>query len=69
MRPILNTARRAEIPLDVKAILEGRANDYPLMPNDMLFIPRQRSLASSLARPLAFAVPTLITGLVYSAIR
>ncbi len=40
LRPILNTNRRAPIEVDVKRIFEGKANDVPLLPNDILYIPR-----------------------------
>jgi polysaccharide biosynthesis/export protein len=39
LRPVLDTARRAEIHLDMKAIMEAKANDYPLMANDILYVP------------------------------
>jgi polysaccharide biosynthesis/export protein len=63
LRPILNTSRRAEIPVNIKAILQGRENDYPLMPNDLLMIPRSRSKL----RPLAVVVPALVTSLIFVA--
>jgi polysaccharide export outer membrane protein len=40
LRPILNTDRRAAIEVNVKRILEGKENDFPLLPNDVLFVPR-----------------------------
>jgi polysaccharide export outer membrane protein len=40
LRPILNTTRRAEIDIDVNEIYAGKANDFPLLPNDVLFVPR-----------------------------
>ena len=40
LRPILNTNRRAVIDVDVKRIFEGKDNDVPLLPNDLLFVPR-----------------------------
>ena len=43
LRPVLNTSRRAEIPVDVKRILEGKANDLPLLANDILYIPQKRT--------------------------
>jgi hypothetical protein len=69
LRPVLDTSRRAEIPIDVKAILEGKQNDYPLMPNDMLLIPRSKSIGATLTRPLAIAVPALVTSLIWVALR
>jgi polysaccharide biosynthesis/export protein len=40
LRPIENTTRRAEIDIDVNEIYAGRANDFPLLPNDLLYVPR-----------------------------
>jgi polysaccharide biosynthesis/export protein len=39
LRPILNTNRRAVIEVDVKRIFEGKENDVPLLPNDLLYVP------------------------------
>jgi polysaccharide biosynthesis/export protein len=38
LRPIVGTSRRAEIEVDVKSILEGKENDFPLLPNDVLYV-------------------------------
>ena len=43
LRPIENTNRRAEIDIDVKRVLEGKENDFPLLPNDLLYVPRSYS--------------------------
>lgn len=51
LRPILDTNRRAEIPIDLTGIYEGKANDFPLMPNDLLYVPRS-------------STRTILTGLV-----
>jgi len=40
LRPVLNTNRRAEIDIDLTGIYEGKVNDFPLLPNDVLYIPR-----------------------------
>lgn len=53
LRPILNTNRRAAIEIDVKRILEGKDNDFPLLPNDLLYVPR------SYARTVAAAIATM----------
>ena len=51
LRPILNTNRRAEIDIDLSGIYEGRANDFPLLPNDVLYVPKS-------------STRTILTGLV-----
>jgi len=40
LRPILNTNRRAEIEVDVTRLFEGKDLDIPLLPNDILYVPR-----------------------------
>jgi len=40
LRPILNTNRRAEIEVDVTRLFEGKDLDVPLLPNDVLYVPR-----------------------------
>ncbi len=43
LRPIVNTNRRAEIDVDVKRVFEGKDNDFPLLPNDLLYVPKSYS--------------------------
>lgn len=62
LRPILGTNRRAAIDVDIKRILEGKDNDFPLLPNDLLYVPRSNKRllwtgASLIAVPL---IPTLL---------
>ena len=40
LRPIVGTTRRAEIDVDVKSVFEGKENDFPLLPNDVLYVSR-----------------------------
>lgn len=40
LRPILGTSRRAEIEINLNRIYEGKDNDFPLLPNDVLYVPR-----------------------------
>jgi polysaccharide export outer membrane protein len=40
LRPILNTSRRAEIEIDMARVFEGKADDYALLPNDLLYVTR-----------------------------
>jgi hypothetical protein len=63
---VLDTSRRAEIPVDAEAILRGRANDFLLMPNDVLFVPRAKGRAAKFGRFLAIAAPAALGAVVYS---
>ncbi len=40
LRPIQGTTRRAAIEVNVKRVFEGKDNDVPLLPNDILYVPR-----------------------------
>jgi polysaccharide biosynthesis/export protein len=63
LRPVLNTAQRAEIPVDLKRILSGQAADFPLMANDVLYVPRSTHKVA-LSKIGLIAVP-MATGLIY----
>jgi polysaccharide export outer membrane protein len=45
LRPVMNTSQRAEIPINIKDILAGKANDFPLLANDVLYVPSSRRSA------------------------
>jgi len=65
LRPVLDSARRAAIDVDVDKIMKGEANDFPLMPNDVLFVPRAGGKAiwsRAAATGVALAIP-LVTSL------
>lgn len=62
LRPILNTSRRAEIPVDLKRILAGKETDFPLLPNDVLYVPKSHKLA--VGQVGLIAIP-MASGLIY----
>jgi polysaccharide biosynthesis/export protein len=68
LRPILSTAKRSEIPLNLKKILAGKENDFPLLPNDILVVPRN-SKNTAIRNVAIYAVPIatslIVTLLVY----
>lgn len=39
LRVVAGTQQRAEVPVDLKKILDNKSSDVPLMPNDILFVP------------------------------
>jgi polysaccharide export outer membrane protein len=55
LRPIMDSSRRAEIDIDLNQIYKGEANDFPLLPNDVLFVPKSGSKVA-LGRTGAIAV-------------
>jgi polysaccharide biosynthesis/export protein len=64
LRPIENTNRRAEIDINVQRVLEGKDNDFPLLPNDLLYVSRsyKRVIWTTLGQIALQTLPvTLIT--------
>jgi polysaccharide export outer membrane protein len=60
LRPVLNSSRRAEIPVNIKEIMAGRENDFPLLPNDVLYVPRNNR-RTNLTRAGLIVVPLIPT--------
>lgn len=61
LRQISGTDRRSQIIINAKRVLQARDRDFPLLPNDVLFIPGSR-LATLLSRGslASYLLPTLI---------
>jgi protein involved in polysaccharide export with SLBB domain len=66
LRPILGTSRRAEIVVDLKRVFEGKDLDFPLLPNDVLYIPR--SQVGSILGPAGSAMLTSLPYILFTAI-
>src|SRR5258708_7140565 len=62
LRPIVGTTRRAEIDVDVKSLFEGKENDFPLLPNDVLYVSRsyKRAVWTTFAQLALPLIPTFI---------
>jgi polysaccharide biosynthesis/export protein len=62
LRPVLGTNRRAVIEVDVKRIFDGKDNDIPLLPNDILYVPRsyQRVYWQTLSQIALSLVPYMV---------
>jgi polysaccharide export outer membrane protein len=65
LRPVLNTARRAEIPVDLTKILSTEGNDYPLLPNDILYVPRKKGNSVLVDRLETIGLSTGLSILLY----
>jgi polysaccharide export outer membrane protein len=65
LRPILGTNRRAEIDIDLKRVLEGKDVDFPLLPNDVVYVARASRRAVLLPVGTSFlgSVPFLLVTL------
>lgn len=68
LRPIRGGPKQAELPINVKAILEGKAPDVFLRPNDILFIPGSTSKQSAL-RALNAIISAGTSAVTYTGIR
>jgi polysaccharide export outer membrane protein len=68
LRVVLDTSRRAEIPLNLAKVLSTEANDYPLLPNDILFVPRKKATNDLLSRFETIAISAGTSILIYSLI-
>ncbi len=69
LRVVGDTSQRAEIPVNLRAIFQGKANDFPLMANDVLYIPRKSGAGRTAAQLGLIAVPALITSLIWVWVR
>jgi polysaccharide export outer membrane protein len=65
LRPIMGTSRRAEIVVDLNRIYEGKANDFPLLPGDVLYVPRAsaRAFFTPVGTSILTSLPLLIVTL------
>jgi len=65
LRPILGTTRRAEIDINLNRIYEGKDNDFPLLANDVLYVPRAsaRALLTPVGTSLLTTLPYLMVSL------
>lgn len=66
LRPVLNTSKRAEIPLNITRIMEGKDTDFAVMPNDLLYVPAKSgftldSKSILILVPLAVSLSVLLT--------
>jgi polysaccharide biosynthesis/export protein len=61
LRPVANTSRRAEISLDLDKILAGKDADRPLLPNDVLYVPKKSVTKQNLGKALTIGLPVAAT--------
>jgi polysaccharide export outer membrane protein len=66
LRPLLGSSQRAEIPVNIKDIMAGKTGDFPLLANDVLYVPasKRRAVLSKvlmLTAPLASPIILLST--------
>ena len=67
LRPVLLTNRRAVFPIDLKRVFEGKDIDFPLLPNDVLYVQRAgtKAFMAPVITSLVGSVPfVIVTALV-----
>jgi polysaccharide export outer membrane protein len=69
LRPVLNSSRRAEIQIDLTKILKGETNDFPLQPNDVLYVPGNSGASRKILTAATVVGIPLIPTLIYLAVR
>ncbi|MBE0660068.1 MAG: polysaccharide biosynthesis/export family protein [Bryobacteraceae bacterium] len=62
LRPITGTNQRAEILIDLREVLMGRRGDFPLLPNDVVYVPRSggRAMMATMATGLVGSIPFIV---------
>jgi polysaccharide biosynthesis/export protein len=68
LRPVMGTTRRAEIVIDMKRVYEGKDVDFPLLPNDVLYVPRSstRAVLAPAGTTFLASIPlVIITALIH----
>jgi len=68
LRPILGTSLRAVIQVNYNRIVAGKDNDFPLLPNDVLYVPRAsiRAVLAPVGTGILTSLPYLIISLAIS---
>ena len=61
LRPVLNTSKRSEIPLNITRIMKGKDTDFPLLPNDLLYIPEKPFIKQGVGKTLLLVIPVALT--------
>lgn len=67
LRPVLDSARRAMVPVDLTKIMAAQGNDFPLLANDILVVPKRSSKWKDVGKALLIIIPSTI-GIVYGLI-
>lgn len=68
MRPVLDSSRRSEVPINITRILAGKDTDFPLLPNDLLYIPPKSGWKRNAGRAALIAVPIAVSIIVATVI-
>lgn len=65
LRPVLDTGRRAIIHIDLAKVLTTEGTDYPLLPNDVLYVPLKKKKSALLERTETILITSGISVLIF----
>jgi polysaccharide export outer membrane protein len=65
LRPQPNTAKRTEIPIDLDKVLKGKVEDFALLPNDVLYVPRSSKAKETIETTASYLLLPLASTLLY----
>jgi polysaccharide biosynthesis/export protein len=69
LRPVMDTNRRAEIPIDLNRVFSGLSADFRLMANDALYVPRASQRKGVVGQMVMYTVPAVLAALLVSVIQ
>jgi polysaccharide export outer membrane protein len=69
LRPVMQTSRKARIPVDLARILAGKAHDFPVLPNDLVVVPRSASVGNALKTSAMWVGPPIASALIFLLVR
>jgi polysaccharide export outer membrane protein len=69
LRPVMDTNRRAEIPIDLNRVFSGLSGDFRLMANDALYVPRVNQRKGVIGQMVMYTIPAVLAALIVSAIQ
>lgn len=69
LRPVVTTGKLEPIPVNIKRIMAGGSEDAAVMPNDVLFVPRNSSKRGVFVRGSEIILPALISSAILVLIR
>src|SRR5215472_1470731 len=69
LRPVMDTNRRAEIPIDLNRVFGGLSADFRLMGNDALYVPRANQRKGVVGQMIMYTVPAVLAAVIVAAIQ
>lgn len=69
LRRIQDSAKRAEIPLNLQDVMSGRSQDFPLLADDVLVVPRSSQSRAAWSQIAMFSLPAVISAVIFAGVR